>query len=181
MFRSTFLMLVPLHVCLISGNAIATEPAQKELQKGRVYLAGSIVDAACAIQVGNENQAVILQPTAINNLVNGDVPIQQPLNINITRCVTPGAGATSRSLRPFKVTFEGEGKNRFEVQGTAKGLAIQIKDGQGKLISPGVAVEDSSLSANNMTLNYSIALVGTGRSLEAGDFHATIKLNIQHF
>ncbi len=30
-------------------------------------------------------------------------------------------------------------------------------------------------------LNYSLTLVGSGHALEAGSYHATIKLSIQHF
>lgn len=174
MYRPT--LLLPVYLCLLAGPAYCAEP----ILKAQVHMAGSIVDAACAIQVGNENQTVFLQPTAINGLVSGEVPIQQPLNIYITRCIGSSA-EIARSPHAFKITFEGDGQTQFNVQGAAKGIAIQIKDGQGKLISPGMPVEDRTLSADNMALNYSIALVGTGQSLEAGDFHATIKLNIQHF
>ncbi|MDH0731321.1 hypothetical protein N5F23_13020 [Pseudomonas sichuanensis] len=150
--------------------------------KGRVQLIGSIVDSACTIRMGNDIQAISFNPLALNNLINGNTSVQQPLNIYISDCIT---SATPQDIAPsqrFRLTFEGqpEGKN-FAIQGAAKGIALRIEDEHGNLISPGVSIEHNTGTADSFLLNYSLTLVGSGHALETGDYHATIKLSIQHF
>ena len=48
-------------------------------------------------------------------------------------------------------------------------------------MSPGMLLEHSLVSSDLLVLSYSLTLVGSGQTLEAGDYHATIKLSIQHF
>lgn len=182
MIRSTAALLVPLALYILSQPACAAESSLSSALKGRVQLVGSIVDSGCNIRVGNDRQTVAFKPTALSGLARGDSASQQSLNIYISDCISSSSRNTARPSQRFKLTFEGErdGKH-FSVQGAAKGIALQIKDEQGKLISPGMLLELSSLSADLLMLNYSLALVGSGHVLEAGDFHATIKLSIQHF
>lgn len=181
MIRSTALLLLPLLYAL-GEAACATESPTTSALKGRVQLAGSIVDSACTIRVGNDNQTVAFKPTALNGLVSGDSSFQQPLNISISDCTGSRAYSHTAPSQRFKLTFEGESEGQyFGIRGGAQGIALQIKDEQGKLISPGMLLEHSTLSTDRLMLNYSLTLVGNGHALEAGDYHVTIKLSIQHF
>lgn len=153
-----------------------------DLFKGRVQLTGSIVDKPCTIRMGNANQTVAFNPLALNNLVNGSSSAHQSLSIYISDCMT---SKTSQDVAPsqrFRLIFEGqpEGKN-FAIQGAAKGIALRIEDEHGKLISPGASIEHNTDTSDRLRLNYSLTLVGSGHALETGDYHATIKLSIQHF
>lgn len=180
MIRTSALLLIPLF--LFGKPVCATEPVDNRQQKGRVQLAGSIVDAGCAIRVGNEGQTVTFQPVALHGLVRGDTSFQRPLNIYLTNCGASNAGSGARVSRALELTFEGENNGKyFGVQGVSQGVALQIKDARGKLITPGMLLEDSSDSAGTMALNYFLELVGTGSTLQAGNYHATIKLSVQHF
>ncbi|MDD2047812.1 fimbrial protein [Pseudomonas putida] len=181
MIRSTALLL-PLLLCALGEPACAAERPLTTALKGRVQLAGSIVDSACTIRVGNDNQTVTFKPTALNGLVSGDSSAQQSLNIYISDCVGSNALSNSEPSQRFKLVFEGETEGQyFGIKGGAQGIALQIKDEHGKLISPGMLLEHSTLSSDSLMLNYSLTLVGNGHALEAGDYHATIKLSIQHF
>ncbi|AIL61829.1 fimbrial protein [Pseudomonas alkylphenolica] len=182
MIRSTALLLMPLFLYAWGQPASAAEAPIGGALKGRVQLAGSIVDSACSIRVGNDNQTVAFKPTALNGLVSGDSSSQQSLSIHISDCISSSASSNSEPAQRFKLAFEGEAEGKyFGIQGGAQGIALQIKDEQGKLISPGMLLEHSSLSSDSLMLNYSLSLVGSGHALEAGDYHATIKLSIQHF
>ncbi|MEG0964231.1 MAG: fimbrial protein [Pseudomonas sp.] len=182
MTRSTAALLMPLVLYVLAQPACAVEPSLNSALKGRVQLVGSIVDSACSIRVGNDSQTVAFKPTAFSGLARGDSASQQSLSIYVSDCISPSSRSTTSPSQRFKLTFEGEQDGKyFSVKGAAKGIALQIKDEYGKLISPGVLLEHSSLSGDLLMLNYSLALVGSGHVLEAGDFHATIKLNIQHF
>lgn len=182
MIRSTAALLMPLVAIVIVQPTCAAEPLRSAALKGRVHVSGSIVDSACSIRVGNDSQTVAFKPTAFSGLVRGDSASQQSLNIYVSDCISSSSRSTSSPSQRFNLTFEGErdGKH-FSVQGAAKGIALQIKDEHGKLISPGMLLEHGSLSTDVLMLNYSLTLVGSGHVLEAGDYHATIKLNIQHF
>ena len=180
MIRSSALLLIPLF--LFGQTIYSAEPVDNRLQKGRVQLFGSIVDTGCAMRVGNEGQTVTFQPAALHGLVRGDASFQQPLNIYLSDCGNANSGSSVRVSRTLELTFEGENSGRyFGVQGAAQGIALQIKDAHGKLITPGMLLEDSSRIADTLALNYFLELVGTGNTLQAGNYHATIKLSIQHF
>ncbi|WP_152224310.1 fimbrial protein [Pseudomonas sp. SCB32] len=174
MIRSTTLLLT----LGILGVPISAADALK----GRVQLAGSIVDSACTIRVGNDSQTIAFNPLALNSLVSGNTSHQQSLNIYISDCIASDTQNKTDPAQRFELTFEGQpdGEN-FAIQGDAKGIALRIKDEQGQLISPGMLIEHSTHSTDSLMLNYSLALVGSGRALEAGEYHATIKLSIQHF
>ncbi|SDU99581.1 fimbrial protein [Pseudomonas mucidolens] len=182
MIRSIALSLIPLTLFMVGEPARATEAVSGGALKGRVQLAGSIVDSACTIRVGNESQTISFKPTVLSGLVSGDSTSQQPINIYVSDCTTYHALRSPLPPQLFKLSFEGEtdGKH-FGTQGTAQGIALQIKDEHGKLISPGMLLDHSMQSADILILNYYLTLVGSGHVLKAGDYHATIKLNIQHF
>jgi type 1 fimbria pilin len=182
MIRSTAVLLIPLALFGIGEPTGAAEPLPGGALKGRVQLLGSIVDSACSIRVGNANQAIDFKPTALSGLVRGATSNQQTLNIYISDCIASNSSADGDPSQRFRLTFESEREGKyFSVQGAARGIALQIKDQQGTLISPGMLLEHNTASADTLMLNYSLTLVGSGHALEAGDYHATIKLSIQHF
>lgn len=184
MSRSATLLLLPLFLysCLFGTSASAADSPVNKTQRGRVNMSGSIVEAGCAMQVGNEGQTITFQPAALHGLVRGDASFKQPLNILLSGCGALNARGNGSSSRALKLTFEGEGNGQyFGIQGAAQGVALQIKNAGGKLITPGMILDTSALSADAVALNYFLELVGTGNSLRAGNYHATIKLSIQHF
>ncbi|MFQ6576448.1 fimbrial protein [Pseudomonas sp. UM16] len=151
-------------------------------KRGACNWSGALSTARAARRVGNANQAVAFKPTALGGLVRGATSDQQTLNIYISDCIASNSSADGDHSQRFRLTFESEREGKhFSVQGAARGIALQIKDEQGKLISPGMLLEHSTPSADMLMLNYSLTLVGSGHALEAGGYHATIKLSIQHF
>lgn len=181
MLRSSVLLL-SLLLLLFGKPVCAVEPLVGKQQKGRVQLTGSIVDTACAMRLGNEGQTVTFQPAALHSLVRGDASFRQPLNIYLSDCDTSNTRSSASTAPALKLTFEGENNGKyFGTQGTAQGVAIQIKDVHGKLITPGMSLEGNSRNTDTMTLKYFLEIVGTGSALQAGNYHAVIKLSVQHF
>lgn len=175
MIRSTALLLLTLCPLVVPISAA-------EALKGRVQLGGSIVDSACNMQVGSDRQTIAFKPMALNGLLNSDTSSQQSLTLYISDCIASEKPNDTEASQRFKLTFEGQSHGKyFAIEGVAKGIALQIKDRQGKLVSPGMLLEHNTLSADSLMLNYTLTLIGIGHALEAGDYHATIKLNIQHF
>ncbi|XKU41253.1 fimbrial protein [Pseudomonas [fluorescens] ATCC 17400] len=184
MIRSImFLLLLLLLVFYLFGSPVrAADPLAGSSLRGRMQVAGSIVDAGCAMRVGNEGQTVSFQPIALHGLVRGVESFRRPLNIYLSDCGTLSARTNGSVSRGMKLTFEGENNGQyFGVQGAAQGVALQIKDSHGKLIAPGMLLDDSVRATDTVALNYFLELVGTGSSLRAGNYRSTIKLSIQHF
>ncbi|MFJ2455908.1 fimbrial protein [Pseudomonas protegens] len=181
MRRSTVVWPRSLLWLVIAGSAAAVH-AQPPLQKGQLQMVGEIFDAACAIQVESQYQTISMVPTPIRGLVSGDASTLQALDIQIVNCGPTNTLSRQSLFNSFSVVFEGEGNDRyFATQGTAKGIAIQIKDINGNPVIPGVPVKGSEVAVTNMALNYSLTLIGSGTSLSAGDYHATIRFGINHF
>ncbi|HHJ1299318.1 PAP fimbrial minor pilin protein precursor [compost metagenome] len=174
MIRSTVLLLTLCPLIMPTSAADALE--------GHVQLGGSIVDSACNMRVGSDRQTIAFKPMTLNGLLNGDTSSQHSLTLYISDCIASEKPNDTDVSQRFKLTFEGQPNGKyFAIEGIAKGIALQIKDRQGKLVSPGMVLEHNELSTDSLMLNYSLTLVGVGHALEAGDYHATIKLNIQHF
>lgn len=183
MIRSGVLLFLPLVLllCLFGTPVGASEPLAGKALKGRVQMSGSIVDTGCAMRVGNEGQTVTFKPAALHGLVRGDASFQQPFNIFLSGCGTLNTHGDSRSSPDLKLTFVGENNGQyFRLQGIAQGIALQIKNAHGKLITPGMLLDDSTRTGDALTLRYFLELVGTGSSLQAGNYYATITLSIQH-
>ncbi|MBP5124309.1 fimbrial protein [Pseudomonas protegens] len=182
MIRSAVLLLLLPAFYPFGTPVRAADPLAGNGLKGRMQLAGSIVDTGCTLRMGNEGQTVTFQPAALQGLVRGDASFSRPLNIYLSGCGTLSARANASASRGMKLTFEGESNGQyFGVQGAAQGVALQIKDAHGTLITPGMLLDHSVRAADAMALNYFLELVGTGSSLQAGNYHATIKLSVQHF
>lgn len=179
MTRTTAVLVM---LCALGQPACATEPSTSNAPKGRVQLTGSIVDSACTLSMSSDSQTVTFKPTALNGLIHGNNASQQSLKLYIGDCLASTAQRNSDPSKRFKLTFEGDGEGQyFSMQGSAHGVALQIKDKEGKSVSPGMLLEHNFASSDLLMLSYSLTLVGTGHALEAGDYHATIKLSIQHF
>ncbi len=181
MRRSTVVWPRSLLCLVIAGGALPVQ-AQPPLQKGQLQMVGEIFDAACAIQVESQYQAISMAPTPVHGLVSGDAATRQALDIQIVNCGSSNTLSRQSLFNSFTVVFEGDGNDGyFATQGTAQGIAIHIKDVNGNSVIPGVPVKGSEVAATDMALNYSLTLIGSGTSLSAGDYHATIRLGINHF
>lgn len=149
--------------------------------KGRVRLTGSIVESACNIIMNNGNQTITLTPQSLNSLVASDTSTPKTLSIHIQKCFIMGA---PKKAPPqwLRLTLEGQPEGKyFAVKGAARGIGLRIVDEEGRLVSPGMIIDHRMGSMDDLILNYSLTLVGSGHALEAGDYHATIRLSIQHF
>ncbi|MGG7597586.1 fimbrial protein [Pseudomonas sp. WC1] len=169
-------------LCLWTGLSCAQTAEPRALMpKGRVQLTGSIVVGGCSIRVGSDNQTVSLPATALQGLLRGDGISQQPLRIEISGCFAMSAQDQADPRQLMRVVFDGEGsEGYFSTQGDARGVALQIRDSNGKPIVPGTVLQGSHVAVDRLTLDYVLALVGDGATLASGEFRATVRLVIQH-
>lgn len=182
MIRSITLLLLSFILYGADGYAWADTKLTHNSLKTYVQLTGSINDSACNISLGADDQTIAFKPAELNGFVRGNPVSHKSLSIYISDCVGSSLRLSPTPLQRFNLSFEGEAEGRnFKVYGQAQGITLQIKDERGNFVSPGMLLEYGSLSGDRLMLSYSLSLIGSGYLLEAGDFHTTIKLSIQHF
>ncbi|CAB3640027.1 fimbrial protein [Achromobacter pestifer] len=175
--RSGLLLLLIAHV---TG---AVDPANAQALEGKVNMSGAIVNGACSIQVETKDQTISMVPAPISGLVSGEATIQQPFTLQLVNC-SPGSNSTSVTTgsNAFTLIFEGAGDSQmFLARGSAKGIAIRIKDSRGNPVMPGVPMHELLPSSGDLALNYALRLTGTGAALQAGDYQITIRLRMNYF
>lgn len=145
-------------------------------------MSGAIVNAACSIQVEAKDQTVSMTPAPISGLVNGEATIQQAFTLQLVNCGPAHTTPLATGSHAFTLIFEGAGDSQmFLARGSAKGIAIRIKDARGNLVSPGVPMHELLPSSGDLALTYALSLTGTGSALQAGDYQITIRLRMNYF
>lgn len=171
---------------LISSCAVAQAPAQSE---GVVTLAGEVVDSACGLELASVDQAIEMNPEPIGRLLRsgrGEIhPFQLRLvNCSLTRPDPSRPGASLPDWQHMRVTFDAptdrEGRS-FALFGSSQGVALHIEDAAGQESVPGVPMALLPLMAGDMTLHYTLRLVGNGLPLAAGPHNAAVRFKLEYF
>lgn len=156
--------------------------------QGRVNMAGSILDTACAIEAGSMEQTLDMGVTPLSQLVQHGSTLNwhkhgpsREFAIRLVNCVLEQKTSYKHDWQYFLVTFEGPGDGKaFGVTGDAKGVALQIRDSQGNLALPGVPLPRSGLIAGSQNLNFTLSLVGNRQELRAGDYRSTLRFKMDY-
>lgn len=148
---------------------------------------GELVEVPCAIEVGDRRQSLSLGNVSISHLVSDGFSAPMPLTIGLRDCrlnsvVGDKGVAIQRTWQKFKVIFSGiEESGRFALDGTLRGVALRILDPQGREVLPGAPTEEVALQEGDMDVRYTLALVGNGEPLLAGEYRSVINYQIVYF
>ncbi|MGV2904778.1 fimbrial protein, partial [Achromobacter sp. AGC25] len=169
-------------ILLIALNACMAGTASAHALTAKVSMSGAIVSSPCSLQVESKDQTVSMAPAAISGLINGEATLQQPFKVQLLNCSPPRTQSGDLGSNTFTLIFEGTGDRQgFLARGSAKGIAIRIKDSRGKQVVPGVPVQQRLPSSGDLALHYALSLTGTGAALHAGDYQITIRLRMNYF
>jgi type 1 fimbria pilin len=171
-------------LCLFSG-ALVSGAAQAAAYKdwGKVIMAGSILDAACAIDTVSRYQTVEMGNLPVSTLEQGGEGNKRAFSIRLINCVlTRDTPTKAPEGQYFLLTFGGPtDDDRFAVEGDAQGIALEIEDSLARRAHPGRPLPDGNISAETMILNYSLRVVSNHRALRAGNYRATIPFKIDYY
>ncbi|MFY0479246.1 fimbrial protein [Achromobacter marplatensis] len=169
-------------ILLIALNACVADIASAHAMTAQVNMNGAIVTSACSLRVESKDQTVTMAPAVISGLINGEATLQQPFKVQLLNCSPHETQSGATGGNTFTLMFEGTGDRQgYLARGSAKGIAIRIKDSQGKQIVPGVPVQQRLPSSGDLALHYALSLTGTGAALQAGDYQITIRLRMNYF
>ncbi|MFL1502922.1 fimbrial protein [Pseudomonas sp. O64] len=171
---------------LLSPCAFAQAPAQGE---GVVTLGGEVVDSACGLELASVDQAIDMTPEPIGRLLRnarGEVhPFELRLvNCSLSRPDPSRPGASLPDWQHMRVTFDAptdRAGQSFALFGNSEGVALHIADALGQESVPGVPMALVPLVDGDMTLSYTMWLVGNGSPLTAGPHSAAVRFKLEYF
>ena len=170
----------------VSPSAWAKAPAQGD---GIVTLGGEVVDSACGLELVSVDQTIEMRPEPIGRLMRRARGEPHPfelrlVNCSLTRPDPSRPGATLPDWEHLRVTFDGprdrEGRS-FAVSGDSQGVALHIIDSLGQESVPGEPMAPHPLAEGDMTLHYTLTLVGNGRPMVAGAHAAAVRFKLEYF
>lgn len=125
----------------------ATQAAPKVQGWGRVNMQGAIIDTACAIAAGSRDQTIDMDVLPLGNIARDGQGNTRPFTIELINCTFERPKPNLPNWKQFQVVFDGDADGElFGVRGDAKGVALQISDGQGNIAAPGVPLPRGDIS-----------------------------------
>ncbi|WP_236720706.1 fimbrial protein [Serratia marcescens] len=149
---------------------------------GEVSVQGRIIASACAIDTDSRDQTINMGNIPIGRIIRDGQGEAYPFSIKLVNCALEKTPATKGNWRYFEITFDGENDSGlFGLHGEAKGIALKIIDAQGQIATPGVPLLKSEIEPNEMTLSYSIRLVGNNQIVDAGEHYSTVRYKMDYY
>ncbi|MEL5596581.1 fimbrial protein [Serratia ureilytica] len=176
------LMLYMVPFLLVGGSlAIITNAAIASGINGHINMKGAIVETPCAIDVGDQEQTLMIGNFPISQIIRDGQGVEKEFSIRLFDCVLTSLAPPQSGWKHFQVTFEGDADNgNFKTIGDANGVAIMIRDQQGNIAVPGAPLPKGEITPGNMQLRYTLNLVGNKENLRAGSYSSTIRFRMDY-
>lgn len=167
---------------MIGALAVSTSTLSAEfIGLGYLNMTGAILDAPCDIEVGDSDQALVMDTFPIGELATGGRGPQRDFSIRLVDCYPRRIDSGSEFLR-FAVTFDGQPeRDYFGVLGSARGLALTITDDRGVAAVPGRPLPERLLAPGTNQLDYTVAVVANQQPLRAGDYRSVIRFKMDYY
>ncbi len=147
---------------------------------GRISMNGSIVNSACAIDMGSYEQTVDMGILPVGTIhQEGQGPVR-PFSITLIGCTLgPYAGD---AWQTFSVTFDGPANGEwFSLSGEARGIALALQDAQGQRIRPGLSTSKQAIIRGSSVLHYGLRLVSDSHPLRPGEYQGTLRFRLEYY
>lgn len=149
---------------------------------GSVRMSGSIIETACAIDVGSRDQTINMGSLSISDIRrDGQGPLH-PFVIKLVNCALERQNRDKPNWQYFRVTFDGPHQlGLFSVNGQAKGVGLQIqRNDDGVIIVPGQPLSAQNLMAGSHDLAYELRLVANHAPLVSGQYYSQLRFKLDY-
>lgn len=147
---------------------------------GVLGMSGKVVETACALHPDSYEHNIFTQDISPDRLIRNGGGDLHPFSINLINC-TPKR-ENKNDWTAFQITFDGSADgDYFALQGSGRGLAIEIQDERGHIATPGIPMAQHPVPAGEKTLNYNLRLVGNAELLRVGNHFALIKYKLDYY
>lgn len=149
---------------------------------GRVNMQGAVIETACAIDTNSRDQTIDMSVLPLSQIMRDGQGLTHPFSIKLINCVLDRIDENLPQWRRFQVTFDGRADNgSFGVDGTARGVALQLADNDGNIVTPGIPSPYLDITEGNRQLNYSLRLVSNQQILRSGEYTSTIRFKMDYY
>lgn len=157
--------------------------------EGVVRLGGEIVESACGLDAASADQTIEMAPEPIGRLLRSAEGKPHPFQLRLVDCSLsrPDPLRPGQSLpdwQHLQVTFDGErdrGGRSFATFGSSQGVALHIVDAFGQESTPGEPMPLHPVTNGDITLHYTLRLIGNGRPLVAGAHSAAVRFKLNYY
>ncbi|HII4325964.1 TPA: fimbrial protein [Enterobacter cloacae] len=167
-------------LCLLMLSPI--ENSQAAAGWGRVNMQGAVIETACAIDTNSRDQTIDMSVLPLSQIMRDGQGLTRPFSIKLINCVLDRIDESLPQWRRFQVTFDGRVDNGlFGVDGAARGVALQLADNDGNIVTPGNPSPYLDISEGERELNYSLRLVSNQQILRSGEYTSTIRFKMDYY
>ena len=168
------LFLLP--AALWAGN-MAANP-----HNGHATLTGTVVSSACTIALEDALQTVDMGVIPARELKKHGQGQVRRMNLHLRSCSLEQQD--TGDLQPaVRVVFDGRfsgDPSLFTVAGSARGVALRIRDRNGRQIRAGESLPSAPVYGSEQGLHYWLQVVSDGTPLSAGDFYTAIRFSLNY-
>ncbi|WP_449567268.1 fimbrial protein [Lelliottia nimipressuralis] len=157
--------------------------ARADETDGVVSMQGSILAAACAIATEDREQTVDMGTVVIGTIMNKGGGGISPLVIHLVNCQLAPYRPGLPDWSVFRVTFDSstDESGLFAVEGSAKGVGLEIADQSGNVAVAGEAMPAGSLQPGSLALAYTMRLKSNHQPIQEGEFRSTIRFKTDYY
>ena len=142
---------------------------------------GSIVETACAIDLGSRDQTIDMGSLSISHLLRDGQGAARPFTIRLVNCSLEKQQGNRPDWQYFRITFDGpHERGLFKVSGQAKGVGLEIRHQDNELSIPGSAMSPQQLTPGTRDLIYQLRLVANQQPLAAGQYNSQLAFKLDY-
>ncbi|WP_419236861.1 fimbrial protein [Serratia fonticola] len=149
--------------------------------EGTLKMQGSIVETACAIDLGSRDQTIDMGSLSISQLLRDGQSAARPFTIRLVNCALEKQNDHRPDWQYFRITFDGpHERGLFNVSGQATGIGLEIRNQNNELSVPGSAMLPQQLTPGSRDLIYQLRLVANQQPLAAGQYNSQLAFKLDY-
>ncbi|WP_447887507.1 fimbrial protein [Serratia fonticola] len=149
--------------------------------EGNLKMQGSIIETACAIDVGSRDQTIDMGSLSISHLLRDGQGAARPFTIRLVNCALEQQNDHRPDWQYFRITFDGpHERGLFNVTGQAKGVGLEIRNQNNELSVPGSAMLPQQLTPGTRDLIYQLRLVANQQPVVVGQYNSQLAFKLDY-
>lgn len=149
--------------------------------EGTLKMQGSIVETACAIDLGSRDQTIDMGSLSISHILRDGQGATRLFTIRLVNCALEKQNDRRQDWQYFRITFDGPHEDGlFNVSGQAKGVGLEIRYQNNELSIPGSAMLPQQLTPGTRDLIYQLRLVANQQPLSAGQYNSQLAFKLDY-
>lgn len=154
---------------------------------GKITFSGSIIDAACSIYPGDDDQRIPLGQVSTAALAEGKTSTPVAFHIRLDNCALAEEEeeiTRATAAKAVKIAFEGDydaaDSDLLGIVGTASGAGVVITDNANVPVNWGIPSDGQTLIEGLNNLDFYAHLKGNGKTIVPGEFESIARFTLTY-